>query len=193
MMNLICCNFPSRMARITVAPRGKDRPQQKFLPACMLNIISDHNAFSSSFQSGVVDWIIGLGDCPTASITVCTSIINFGSLDGIGFRRPDSSGSPSSIFWHSMPQTRPFSSPIIRVGFVSIIKLDAFFLCMMDFFQPRRHFFAGAAINQICMLSSKAFRSTYRIHCRIPAPITATPFPILIGVSYSGIYTLSLD
>ena len=71
----------------------------------------------------VVLEIMGLGDVPSAMITVSVSISN--SLPGIGtgLRRPLSSGSPSSILMHFRAFTQPFSSPRISTGLVSMSKI----------------------------------------------------------------------
>ena len=67
---------------------------------------------------GVVAWMIGFGRWPMASITVCTGSTNSLPAQGTGRRRPDSSGSPSSMRWHSRPRTQPWSSPTMRTGLV---------------------------------------------------------------------------
>jgi len=57
------------------------------------------------------------GTCPSASITVSTGIVNSDPFIGTGRGRPLSSVSPSSIFTHSIPESRPFSARN-RVGIV---------------------------------------------------------------------------
>ena len=65
----------------------------------------------------VVDEIRGFGDVPSDIITVSHSISYSEPSISTGLLRPDSSGSPSSIFMIFMPFTQPFSSTMISVGF----------------------------------------------------------------------------
>ncbi|PPA78725.1 MAG: hypothetical protein C00003105_00891 [ANME-2 cluster archaeon HR1] len=67
-------------------------------------------------RSDVVFGIKGLGDVPMAITTISTSMIYSELSIGTGLQRPDSSGSPSSIFNNSICLTQLFSSPMIFIG-----------------------------------------------------------------------------
>ena len=68
---------------------------------------------------GVVFLISGLGLVPIDMMTASTGISKLEPFFSIGRRRPEASGSPSSISTHSMDLTWPFSSPWISTGFVT--------------------------------------------------------------------------
>ena len=55
-------------------------------------------------------------------MTVSHSNVSKASLIGTGRRRPDLSGSPSSIFWTMSAVTFPLSSTLISVGLISQLK-----------------------------------------------------------------------
>ena len=106
------------MARITVAAPvtmspPAHTPLLDVLPVSSSAIMYPHllRAMSS------VDWVRrGFAPEPTAITPRSHSSVNFEPSMGTGLRRPDSSGSPSSIFRHSIPTTRPWSSPRNCVG-----------------------------------------------------------------------------
>ncbi len=58
-----------------------------------------------------------------ASMTISTSITKLEPGIGIGLLRPESSGSPNSIFRHSIPITLPLSSPNTLIGRVRKLKI----------------------------------------------------------------------
>ena len=64
----------------------------------------------------------------------------------VGRRRPLTSGSPSSMRTHSTPDIA-FSSPRMRVGFVSNWETDALLLRHGYFLGARRHLLAAAAVH----------------------------------------------
>ncbi len=63
------------------------------------------------------------GACATAATIVSAAITNSEPGAGMGRRRPLASGSPSSIWIHSIAFTLPSSSPMTRTGFVRIMSL----------------------------------------------------------------------
>jgi len=65
-----------------------------------------------TFKPGVVWGMSGLGLWPMAQTTRSTSVVNSEPGTGTGRRRPEASGSPSSMRRHSMARTRPRSSPM---------------------------------------------------------------------------------
>ncbi len=67
---------------------------------------------------GVVAGTRGLAPLPIDMTTVSTARRNSEPLTGTGRLRPDASGSPSSIFWHSISVTHASSFPRKRTGLV---------------------------------------------------------------------------
>ena len=74
-------------------------------------------------RPSVVDLISGFGLVPIDIITQSTSIVNSLSALTCGRRRPDSSGSPSSISTQRIPPTKLFSSGRISIGLVKSLKI----------------------------------------------------------------------
>ena len=113
---------PSPMARMTVAPPRTISP-----PA----YTSGREERISSSPTMIVPFdeisrppnalgINGLGDTPTLTITSSTSIVSTAPSIATGRRRPEASGSPSSIFCRRICLTRPFSSPRYSIGLCSV-------------------------------------------------------------------------
>ena len=101
-------------APVTISPPAKT-PGIEVAPSSLATILPRLLVPSS----GVVCLSKGLGPCPIAITTISTSRTYSEPLISTGERRPDESGSPSSIFTHSIPLTHPFSFPRIRVGLLS--------------------------------------------------------------------------
>ena len=67
--------------------------------------------------------LMGLGEVPSAMMTASASILNSLPSMGTGRRRPEASGSPSSMRMQVMDWTWPFSSPSMEMGLVSRSKM----------------------------------------------------------------------
>ena len=130
-------------------------------------------------------------------ITVSTSRTNSEPSTGTGRRLPFSSGSPSSIFMHFMPVTKPFFSfrgllsslkPRISMGFERRRKsIPSSSACSTSSFRAgsssieRRYTiytFSAPRRNAVLAASIATF----------PPPTTATFPPFIIGVSESSRY-----
>ena len=109
--------LPEPMARMTVAEPVTASPPAN-TPLRLVAVVSSAmmQPCLSESRPSVVERIRGLGRVPRAMMTVSHSMINSLPAFATGRRRPDSSGSPSSISMHSSPQAEPFSSPSTRWG-----------------------------------------------------------------------------
>ena len=113
--------LPAPMARMTVAAPVTASPPAKTFSRVDISFSSTMMPpFLFVSRPGVVERISGFGDVPRDMMTISTSSTNSLPSMGIGRRRPDASGSPSSILMHFMPHTRPSSPPRISVGLVSV-------------------------------------------------------------------------
>ena len=113
--------------------------------------------------------ISGLGLVPRAMIMVSTSSSNSLPSLTMGRRRPEASGSPSSISTQVMPFTQPFSSPRTSTGLVSRLEDDALFLGMLDFFLTGRQFGHAAAVYNVHLLGTQALGAAGCVHGDVAA------------------------
>ena len=128
----------------------------------------------------------GLGDTPTATITWSTSSVTVFPSTGTGLRRPEASGSPSSITCSTAALTAPFSSARYSMGLWSVRKLMPSSLAC--FTSSRR---AGISCSERrytkVTLPPKRFAVRQESIAVLPPPTTRTFLPKLIGVSVEGL------
>ncbi len=86
----------------------------------------------------------GFGLVPSAMITASQSVWNSDPSIGTGLLLPEASGSPSSMRMQSMPFTQPFSSVVMRTGFVRRLKMMP-----SCFAWPTSSFLAGSSSSDL--------------------------------------------
>ena len=131
--------------------------------------------------------ISGLGETPTLTTTSSTSSISVQPGISTGERRPEASGSPSSITCNSICVTRPCSLPIYLIGFRRVINsIPSSLAC---FTSSRRAGISSSERRYTIMARLAPNRRAVRTEsiAVLPPPITATCFPINTGVSESGL------
>ena len=134
---------------------------------------------------GVVFAISGLVFEPAATTSMSMSMTNSLPSTAVGRRRPLASGSPSSMRTHSTPDTQPFSSPRMRVGFVSSWKRmpSCSAWCTSSAragisSRPRRYTTVTSAPRRLAVRAASM--------ATLPPPTTTHFLPAYTGVSYSG-------
>ena len=114
---------PAPMARMTVAAPVTASPPAKTpsrdVAPCPSAVMQPRRSVSSP---AVVAASRGLGEVPSAMMTMSQAMSNSEPGFTTGERRPLWSGSPSSISTHRMPVTQPRSSPRTSAGLVSMRK-----------------------------------------------------------------------
>ena len=113
--------FPSAIAPITVSAPLLKSPPPNTPARPVANVFSsastDFHLVKHTFPSG--ESTQSMSDFwPIANITALASIVNSEPLTGSGLLLPEASGSPRSIFTHSIPVALPFLSVMTFVGFV---------------------------------------------------------------------------
>jgi len=128
----------------------------------------------------------GLGDTPTLTMTKSTGISSIAPSTGTGERRPDASGSPSSIRWTFIAHTRPFSSPIYSTGLWSVINITPSSLAC--FTSSRRAGISSSERRYTSIAFSAPIRKAVLTEsiAVLPPPIIAIFLPISTGVSHPG-------
>jgi len=129
----------------------------------------------------------GLGETPTLTITRSTSTHSVAPGMTTGLRRPEASGSPSSIFWRCMRRTRPRSSPSYSMGLFKVRNsIPSSFAC---FTSSKRAGISSSDRRYTIMARSAPRRLAVRTEsiAVLPPPITATLRPMGTGVSVSGL------
>ena len=133
----------------------------------------------------VVDLIRGLGEVPSAIMTQSTSISYSLPSTGMGRRRPEASGSPSSIFWQFMAHTLNLSSPFMERGVVSRQNsMPSSFACSTS----SRLAGSSLSLRRYTILTSAPSLLAQRAAsmATLPPPTTATCLPCMMGVSLSS-------
>ena len=139
-------------------------------------------------RPGVVERISGLGLVPRAMIMVSTSSSNSLPSLTMGRRRPEASGSPSSISTQVMPFTQPFSSPRTSTGLVSVLKMmPSSSACSTSSLRagssamPRRYtMYTCSAPRRLAQRAASM--------ATLPPPTTATARLFMMGVRLPGWY-----
>ena len=98
--------------------------------------------------------------------------LELAALDGDGTaRRPEASGSPSSMRTHSIAPARPLPSSRMRTSGCSrtFAELDPLFLGVMQLFQTGGHFRLAAAIDDVNMLRAETLCAAGGVHGNVAA------------------------
>ncbi len=182
--------LPSPMARMTVAaPRTMSPPANTpAIRSGMLSSIYDVAPFVELEIRGrwrsAGDWLA----CRSATTTTSHGKTNSEPGMTTGRRRPEASGSPSSMRTHFRPVTQPL---LVAEHFDrrdQELELDALLLGVVDFLGPGGHLVARAAIDDADD-SSAPRRLAVRAEsmATLPPPTMATRWPWRTGVSARGI------
>ena len=104
---------------------------------------------------------------------------------GTGRRRPDASGSPSSMRMHSTPVIQPLSSPMMRTGLHSRSKITP---SSWAWWISSARAGISSMLRRYTTCTSAPRRSAVRAAsiATLPPPETTHFLPAYTGVSYSG-------
>ena len=105
-----------------------------------------------------------LGNWPMAAITWSHSTTNSEPSMGTGRRRPEASGSPSSMRSISMPVTLRSASTRMRTGATSSSSLHALFFGLVDLGDVGRHLLARAPVEAGDLVGALAHRGAAGVH-----------------------------
>ena len=97
-------------------------------------------------------------------MTVSHSNVSKPASIGTGRRRPDLSGSPSSIFWTTTAFTFPFSSTSIFVGLIEPVEVDPLLLGVAQLLDAAGGLGLGPAVDAVDLLGPEAPRDAQAVH-----------------------------
>ncbi len=111
----------------------------------------------------------GLAPEPMATITRSVSSTNSAPALGTGRRRPEASGSPSSISWQrTFDDHAPLVAEVLQRR-AEQLEDDPFLLGVMDLFAAGGHLLARAAVEDVDVLGAQPPRGSGRVHGHVAA------------------------
>ena len=127
----------------------------------------------------------GVGLVPRLMMTVSTSIVNSLPFFSMGRRRPEASGSPSSISMQVMALTKPFSSGRISTGLQRVLKIMPLprRARPLPYGQQLSH---AAAVDDVDLSAPRRRALRAASIATLPPPTTATFLPVRMGVLLVG-------